>query len=147
MGLKNTSVFPTVLLLRWVKNTACEEVLAGVNLCRVGLHGLSVLSFILAIILASPIFHNTYCLHFQDLYQYVVSQDVVPPFSLYTPHPRQLLILSEESVISYNETLLIVASEDQSYDQTVIDVLSDKEVRFKLLQSVVVFSTFILLSG
>ena len=60
MGLKNTSVFPTVLLLRWVKNTACEEVLAGVNLCRVGLHGLSVLSIILAIMLASPIFHKSF---------------------------------------------------------------------------------------
>ena len=90
----------------------------------------------LSIILASPIFHNTYRLHFQDLYQYVVSQDVVPPFSFYTPHPRQLLILSEESVIPYNETLLIVASEDESYDQTVVD----KEVRFNITKCCACFN-------
>ena len=69
-------------------------------------------------------------LHFQDLYQYVLTQDVIPPFSLYIPHPRQLLMLSEDSIIPYDETLLIVAKEDQSYDQTVIDVLSDEWVSF-----------------
>ena len=68
-------------------------------------------------------------LQFQDLYQYVVSKDVVPPFSLYTPHPRCLLSLSQESAILYDETLIIVASEDESYDQTVLDVLSDEKVK------------------
>ena len=56
----------------------------------------------------------------QDLYQYTMSKDVVPPFSLFTPHPR---CLSQESVVPYDDALIIVAPEDESYDQTVLDVL------------------------
>lgn len=39
----------------------------------------------------------------QDLYQYIVSKDVVPPFSLYTPHLQCLVHLSQESVVPYDD--------------------------------------------
>ena len=71
---------------------------------------------------------------FQDLYQYVVNKDVVPPFSLYTPHPRCLLSLSQESAVPYDDTLIIVASEDNSYDQTVLDLLSHDKVKHIIVQ-------------
>lgn len=59
-----------------------------------------------------------------------MSKDVVLPFSLYTPHPRCLLSLSEESVVPYDDTLIIVAVEDKSYDLAVLDVLSDEKVNY-----------------
>lgn len=63
----------------------------------------------------------------QDLYQYVVSKEVVPPFSLYTPHPRWLLKLSQDSIIPYDDTL-IVAPKDNSYDTEVLIELLDTNV-------------------
>ena len=57
-----------------------------------------------------------------------MSKDVTPPFSLFTPHPRALLSISDESVVPYDESLLIVALEDNSYDQVVLDALSDEKV-------------------
>ena len=63
-----------------------------------------------------------------------MSKDVVPPFSLYTPHPRCLISLSQESAVPYDDTLIIVASEDNSYDQTVLDLLSDEKVKHIIVQ-------------
>ena len=68
------------------------------------------------------------CTLLQDMYQYVLSKDVFPPFSLYTSHPRCLLCLNQETVAPYDDTLIIVALEDKSYDQTVLDALTDGKV-------------------
>ena len=65
-----------------------------------------------------------------------MSKDVVPPFSLYTPHPRCQVHLSEESATSYDETLLIVASGDTSYDRRVLDKLSDEKVSTRVVNSI-----------
>ena len=62
------------------------------------------------------------------MYQYVLSKDVVPPFSLYLPHPRTLLILSNESVVLYGDVLFVVELETPSWDQNILDALSDKAV-------------------
>ena len=62
------------------------------------------------------------------MYQYVLSKEVVPPFSLYMPHPRSLLLLSNDGVAPYGDSRVIVESENQSYDQNVLDVLSDTNV-------------------
>ena len=61
----------------------------------------------------------------QDMYQYVLSKDVVPPFSLY---PRTLLILSNESVVLYGDVLFVVELETPSWDQNILDALSHKAV-------------------
>lgn len=63
------------------------------------------------------------------MYQYVVSKDMVPPFSLYLPHPQSPLVLSSESVVPYGDALVIVELENHCYDHNVLDLfLSNTEV-------------------
>ena len=62
------------------------------------------------------------------MYQYVISRDVVPPFSLYLPHPRSVLNLNNDSILPYSDALVIVEAGEQSYDIHVLDVLEDSEV-------------------
>lgn len=71
----------------------------------------------------------------QNMYQYVVSKEVVPPFALCISHPRQLLLLSnvaDENVTPYKDVLILVEREDACYDQTVLHSLSDPTVSFVL---------------
>ena len=63
-----------------------------------------------------------------SIYQFIVSKDVVPPFSLFIPHPCRRLCISEEGIALYDEHLLIVAPEDKSYDQCILDELSVEKV-------------------
>ena len=58
------------------------------------------------------------------MYQYVVSKEI-PPFSLYMPHLRSLLVFSNDSLAQYSHALIIVEVEEQSYDQKVLDLFSD----------------------
>ena len=44
----------------------------------------------------------------QDMYQYVLSKGVDPPFSLCVPHPRSLLMCGYDSVCPFNDVLIIV---------------------------------------
>ena len=60
------------------------------------------------------------------MYQYILSEGVIPPFSLYLPHPRSLLVLNADSLAQYQDALVVVEMEDRSFDQTVLDKLSDK---------------------
>lgn len=62
------------------------------------------------------------------MYQYVVSKEILPPFSLYMPHPRSLLLFSNESLAQYSDALIVVEVEEQSYDQKVLDLFSDASV-------------------
>ena len=50
--------------------------------------------------------------HFLSLHQDVVSKEILPPYSLYMPHPRSLLIFSNESLAQYSDALIIVEVEE-----------------------------------
>ena len=63
----------------------------------------------------------------QDMYQYVLSKDVDPPFSLCTLHPRSLLVCDYGSVCPYKD-VLIVETESSSYDLTILVKFSEPNV-------------------
>ena len=65
------------------------------------------------------------CTSIQDIYQYVI------PLVLSIPHPYEVLLLSamaNVNVAPYKDVLLLVESESSSYDQIVLDSLSDSRV-------------------
>lgn len=64
----------------------------------------------------------------QDMYQYVLSKDVDPPFSLCVLRPRSLLVCGYGSVCPYKDVLIIVETESSSYDLTILDQFSELNV-------------------
>ena len=46
------------------------------------------------------------------------------------PHPCSLVVLSNESVVQFQDVLLIVELEVQSYEESVLDELSEITVSF-----------------
>ena len=69
-------------------------------------------------------------LSLQDMYQYVLSK-VDPPFSLCVPHPRSVLVCSEDSVIPYKDILIVVEVDTLSspcYNLSVLEMFSDTNV-------------------
>ena len=62
------------------------------------------------------------------MYQYVISEEVAPPFSLYLTHPRTVLVMSNQSVTPLSNVLVFVEMETESFDQNVIDVFTDTKV-------------------
>ena len=42
------------------------------------------------------------------MYQYVLSKEVDPPFSLCVPHPRLVFVCSEDPVTPYKDLLIVV---------------------------------------
>lgn len=70
-------------------------------------------------------------LSLQDMYQYVLSKEVDPPFSLCVPHPRSALMCSEDSVITYKDILIVVEVDTLTspcYDLSVLQMFSDTHV-------------------
>ena len=66
----------------------------------------------------------------QDMYKYVLSKEVDPPFSLCVPHPRSVLVCSEDSVIPYKDIVVVEVDTLSSpcYDLSVLVMFSDTNV-------------------
>jgi len=48
---------------------------------------------------------------YQDMYQFVISREVVPPFNLFLSHPQTplpLAIMADKPITAYENTLLLV---------------------------------------
>lgn len=74
-------------------------------------------------------FIMTFDFVFQELYQYIVSREISPPFSLYMAHPRSPLLFNDESLLPYKDALIMVEVEDPVYEQKILDVFMDTTVR------------------
>ena len=59
------------------------------------------------------------------MYQYVLSKDVDPPFSLSVPHPRSVLECGSDSVVPYKDTLIFVETDSAPLDMTVLEGFSN----------------------
>ena len=62
------------------------------------------------------------------MYQYVLSKEVTPPFSLCVPHLRSVLVCNDESVTPHKEVLIVVKAEDPCYDKSVLEKFTDPMV-------------------
>lgn len=65
------------------------------------------------------------------MYQYVLSKEVDPPFSLCVPHPRSVLVCSEDSVAPYKDILIVVEVNTPSspcYDLSVLEMFYNTNV-------------------
>ena len=55
----------------------------------------------------------------QDMYQFVLSKEIMPPFTLFQPHPQtpiQLSLLANQSITGYENSLLLVIIETDKLD-------------------------------
>ncbi len=62
------------------------------------------------------------------MYQYVLSKEVTPPFSLCMPHLRLELVCNDDSIIPFKDHLIIVKLESPCYDQSVLDMFAEFKV-------------------
>ena len=69
------------------------------------------------------------------MYQFVVSKEILPPFTLFLSHPSTPLLLpvmGDKPIAEYNNTLLFVVLDDHDDDNVnlpaKLDILADFEV-------------------
>ena len=54
---------------------------------------------------------------YQDMYQFIISKEVLPPFILFLSHPQTplpLAVMADLQINSYENTLLLVLKEDEN---------------------------------
>ena len=86
--------------------------------------------------------HNILCL-LQDMYQYVLSKDVDPPFSLSVPHPRSVLECGTGSIVPYKDTLIFVEADSAPLDLMVLEGFSESNVNEIMSMQLAVNDIFI----
>ena len=62
----------------------------------------------------------------QNMYQFIVTQGVLPPVTLWVAHPPKAIPLTSSTILPYKDVLVLVQLWTNLYDFQVIEALSDQ---------------------